>query len=70
MGPSLPHHLSQDVVSGVGNPFFYANPLYGEPQTKKEESTQTDINSSHLVVLEIIPILMTKMEFALNILFL
>jgi len=48
----------------------FMKPFYGEPQTQEEESTQTDINSSHLVVLEIIPILMTKMEFALDILFL
>ena len=66
---SLPHHLSQDVVSGIGNPRLYANPLYGEPQTQEEEITQTDINSSHPFVLEIMPILMTKMEFALDILF-
>jgi len=65
---SFPHRLPQDVVFGIGNPCLYESPFYGEPQT--QESTQTDINSSHLVVLEIIPILMTKMEFALDILFL
>lgn len=44
---SFPYRLSQDVVSGIGNPCLYANPLYGEPQTKKEETAQRHVISDY-----------------------
>lgn len=42
---SFSYRLSQDVVSGIGNPRLYANPLYGEPQTQEEKIAQRHVNT-------------------------
>ena len=46
---TLPFHIvyQQDVVFGIGKPYLYESPFYGESQTKKEKTSQRHVISDY-----------------------